>query len=146
MIGDYFLTISWLIAIIIFALAEAATASLVSIWFIGGAFVSLILSLFNVNYVIQITAFVVVSLLLLIITRPLAKKYLNNKIIKTNSEALIGKQAIVTDTIDNLLGTGRVKVEGKDWSARATDGELIKAGETVIIQEINGVKLIVSRQ
>ena len=96
---------------------------------------------------IQIVLFVLVSLVLLYFTRPIAVKYFNKDRIKTNAESMVGKQAIVISEIDNLQGIGQVTVEGKEWTARTvTEGITLPTGSVVIIRAISGVKLMVEEK
>ncbi len=136
--------IGWLILLIICIIAEVATMGLVSIWFAGGALVTMILAAFNAPLGVQIGCFLVVSLLLLFFTRPIAVKYFNKDRVKTNAESLIGHQAIVTSEIDNLQAKGKVTVSGAEWSARSADADVkLPEGMVVEIVDIQGVKLIV---
>ena len=129
----------WLIVVVLTAIVEACTINLVSIWFTIGALVALLLAYFNVSIVWQVIAFVIVSLICILITRPLAKKYLRGNIV-------IGKTALVTKTI-TPDAPGEVKVLGNFWSAISMDDKkTIPAGEHVEIQAIDGVKLIVKHQ
>jgi len=93
---------------------------------------------------VQVVLFIVVSLVLLIFTKPIAVKFFNKGRIKTNAESLIGQRAIVVSEIDNLKGIGEVTVSGLDWSARTEeDGLVIPEKAVVMIKRIEGVKLIV---
>ena len=95
----------------------------------------------------QITLFLSVSVVLLLFTRPIAMKYFNRDRIKTNAESLIGKQAIVTEEVDNLMAAGTVSVDGQEWTARnVMDGVKLPRGTIVIIRAISGVKLIVEER
>ncbi|HPU62569.1 MAG TPA: NfeD family protein [Mobilitalea sp.] len=134
----------WLILLAILLIVEMATLGLTTIWFAGGALVAFIVSLFYDNLLLEISLFLVISLLLLIFTRPFVKKYFNSTRVKTNYEAIIGKEAIVTATIDNDTNTGLAIVNGQEWSARSVDGSKIEKGTRVIIENISGVKLMVS--
>lgn len=139
-------TIFWLVAVIALGVVEAVTVGLVSVWFALGALAALISSLFGGPLWLQIVLFIVVSALALIITRPLVKKYFNKESHKpTNADMVIGKEAQVTETIDNLQGTGAVRCMGKEWTARSENGETILSGETVTAVKIEGVKLIVRK-
>lgn len=89
--------------------------------------------------------FLVVSAIALYFTRPLVKKFVNNKVEPTNADMLIGKECRVVETIDNLSGTGAVYVDGKTWTARTADEEIIPEGQLVKAERIEGVKLIVSK-
>ena len=136
----------WIIALIFFGILEAATVQLVSIWFMGGAAVAFIVASFGFDMKAQITVFVLVSAVLLLITRPLVKKRLEQNKVATNADSLVGKETIVTNGISNLNETGSVKIGGVEWAARSLNGENISAGETVKIEKIEGVKLIVSKK
>ena len=137
----------WLIVFVLSVVAEIATAGLVSIWFAGGAVVAFILAILDVPLVWQVVAFVVISLLLLVFTRPLARKYINRKAEKTNVlDSIIGRTAIVTEEINNILATGKVTVDGMPWTARsAVAEEVIPVGTEVTVVSLTGVKCIVRR-
>ena len=96
---------------------------------------------------VQIVLFLIVSLVLLIFTRPIAVKYFNKDRVKTNAESLVGRTAIVISEIDNLEGIGQVTVSGQEWSARSTEENgKIPVGAVVTVRAINGVKLIVEER
>ncbi|MBQ3538059.1 MAG: NfeD family protein [Clostridia bacterium] len=134
----------WLALLIVLIITEIATVQLTTVWFALGAFVSLILAAFGVDsIIIQVIVFVAVSLISLIATRPLVKKYVNAKTQPTNADRCIGQTAVVTEEINNLLSTGAVKVNGTQWTARSEKGNIIPENETVTVIKIDGVKLIV---
>ena len=134
----------WLLLAALFIVIEIISLGLTTIWFAGGAFVAALAGLAGVSLTIQVALFLIVSIILLVLTRPVAVKYLDSKTQKTTSEALIGQKAVVLQTIDNLKTEGQVKVNGMEWTARAkTDEMVIPEGEVVTILEIQGVKLIV---
>lgn len=135
--------IIWLILIVAFVAVEAGTVALTSIWFASGAVVALLLSIMGVHVVIQIVAFLAVSALLLVFTRPLAQKYLNSKRVPTNADRVIGMTGIVTAPINNLEGEGEVHLDGKRWTARSESGGIIAEGQRVEVLRIEGVKVIV---
>ena len=137
------MTIIWLVLIIAFLAAEILTVGLVSIWFAGGALVAVILSLFEVAPLIQISVFFLVSIGLLVSTRKIFVEKLNTGKENTNVDALIGETGQVILTI-NPMEIGQVKVGGQVWSALADDQLLtIEEGSYVTIKAIEGVKLIV---
>ncbi len=141
------LSLIWLAVLFVCIVIEIATMGLTTIWFAGGALVSTILAMLNAPLWAQVTAFFVVSIILLIFTRPIAVRYFNKDRAKTNIDSLIGKEAIVISEIDNLQGIGRVQVEGKEWTARtAAEGVQVQVGSVVIIEKIDGVKLIVKER
>ena len=137
----------WLAILVILLIIELITMGLTTIWFAGGALAAFLISLFYGSWPVQIMVFLSVSILLLLLTRPLAVKYINRNRTRTNADSLIGLEAIVTETIDNLAFQGQVQVSGQEWSARALmDSEKIEKGSCVRILEIRGVKLIVERR
>lgn len=138
--------IVWLIVTIAAAVIEAAVPALVSIWFVPGGIAALIASMLGGAVWLQITLFLAVSCAALVVTRPLAKKLSKSDRQSTNADRVIGRCALVTEDIDNISAVGRVSVLGNSWSARSQDGSVIKTGETVVIERIEGVKLIVSHQ
>lgn len=133
----------WLGAVIVFALVEAATAGLVSIWFVGGAAAALIAALFGGPLWLQLALFLLVSAILLAATRPLVKK-MSASVVPTNLDRTIGQTARVTEQIDNATGTGAVYVDGKTWTARSTDDAPIPPDTAVVVERMEGVKLFVS--
>ena len=142
--GAFIMELLWLGILIVLLLIEIFTLGLTTIWFAGGALLAFVAAELGAPLPVQIVLFLVVSLVLLIFTRPVALKYFNAKRTKTNSEGLIGKQAVVTQAIDNLDGVGEVTVNGLVWTARTEDfSGSIEKGKTVTIIAIDGVKLIV---
>lgn len=137
--------IVWGGLLLFFAVLEGLTAGLVSIWFCVGALVALVASMFGANVLIQTALFVIMSLVSMALIRPLAKNHLIPKTEATNADRIIGAEAVVKETIDNLEATGQVQVDGKIWTARTDGDQSIPAGETVQVLRIEGVKAIVSR-
>ena len=140
------MSVFWLIAMVVLLVIEAVVPGLISIWFALGALAALISALFHAPIWLQIVWFVAVSVIALILTRPLVRKYVNGRITPTNADMVIGKDAVVTEAIDNLHSRGSVLLDGKTWTARM-DRETEKAekGETVRVLRIEGVKLIVEK-
>lgn len=137
----------WLVAMVALLAVEAAVPGLVSIWFAVGALAALMSALFGAPVWLQLAWFVIVSLLSLWLTRPLVKKYVNGRVQPTNADVLIGKDAVVTESIDNVNGLGAVKVRGQVWTARSEkETGLIPEGEIVRVLRIEGVKLIVEKK
>ena len=137
----------WLGAAVIFVVIEIITMGLTTIWFAGGALVGAVMAAFSLPLWSQIIAFVIVSVILLILTRPWALKYLNSRTVRTNADSLIGQTALVKETINNMESKGLVQLNGQDWTARSFEaGEIIPEGSEVIVKEIRGVKLIVERE
>lgn len=142
MIGE--MMIFWIVVLIVSIGIELATLGLTTIWFAGGALVAAVGALFSFPVWLQILLFLVVSLLLMVFTRPIAVKYFNKDRVRTNVESMVGRQAIVISEIDNLQGIGQVTVGGQEWSARSVDDKIhLDVGTVVEIVAVNGVKLVV---
>jgi membrane protein implicated in regulation of membrane protease activity len=138
--------IVWLIIAAIFIIAEIISLGLTSIWFAGGAVVAALLAWLGCNTWVQIIGFGVVSLVLLLATRPFVKKHLIRQVEKTNVESYVGRQVMVTREINNSKGEGQAMINDIEWSARSENGSIIPAGKTVVIKAISGVKLIVAEE
>lgn len=136
--------IYWLIVFVVLIAIEIATLALTTIWFAGGAFMGFLLSLFGLSTGVQLAGFVLISFLMLFLTRPFAMHCIKHTE-KTNADSLIGREARVTAEIDNEKDTGTAVVNGQEWTARAEhDGDIYPAGTMTEIRKIQGVKLIVS--
>ena len=141
--AEAIMQIMWLVLLIIFAVVEAVTVGLTSIWFAAGSLAALIAALLGGAVWIQLTLFLAVSLLCLGAVRPLARRHLNNRVEPTNADRVIGAEAQVTEDIDNIHGKGAVVIRGITWSARSQDGGPIAAGTMVRVLRIEGVKVFV---
>ena len=139
-------TTIWIAAIIIFGVAEAATAGLTSIWFVLGAVAGLIAAVCGGPIWLQVVLFFAVSVAALAATRPLVTKLLKKDIKPTNADRVLGGVARVTERIDNDVPTGAVYIDGKTWTARSDNGSVIEPGEMVRILRMEGVKLYVEKE
>jgi len=138
------MVVIWASAAIILFIVELIVPGLVSIWFALGAVAALVAAILHAPIWLQITWFAVVSVAALVLTRPLAKKYVNSRAQPTNADMLIGKECVVTEAINNLQGTGAVKINGKEWTARMADKDAsAEEGSVLKVVKIEGVKLIV---
>lgn len=137
-------TLFWVIVLAISVIVEAITIDLVSVWFGVGAIVALISNALGASQIIQAILFTMTSVICILLTRPLAKKYLRGNTIKTNLDRVIGKHCLVTETItpDNK---GEVKVMGNLWSATSLGNEIIHAGEYAEVVSIEGVHVVVKK-
>lgn len=135
--------ILWAVIFVLMLGLELSTAQIVSIWFAAGALAALGASFF-LPFELQLVIFVLVSVILLICTRPLLKK-MKKSIIATNLQSEIGSKAIVIEDLSIKNNTGRVKFNGVDWNARTIDGSSLKTGEAVIVREITGTTLVVEK-
>ena len=137
-------TFLWFALLIAFVVAEAVTVSMVSAWFAVGSLAALITALLGGKLWLQVVVFVVVSAVALAMLRPIAKKYFNPKLTRTNVDAMAGKTCLCITAIDNLAGVGQVKIGDVEWSARSATGEAIPAGTEVRIDRVEGVKVYVT--
>ena len=136
----------WIGLIVVFGVAEAATAGLVSIWFVLGSVAGLVAAVCGGNIWVQVIAFFVVSIAALIATRPLVKRWSQRAVRPTNLDQVIGQTARVTEAIDNTVPCGAVYVQGKTWTARSESGDTIPADTLVTVARMEGVRLFVRPQ
>lgn len=136
-------TTVWIAAIVIFGVAEAMTAGLVSIWFVIGSVAGLIAAVCGAAVWLQVVVFFVVSIAALIVTRPLVARMSKKDNVATNADRVLGGLARVTEVIDNTVPTGAVYIDGKTWSARSADDTVIQAGQMVRVVRMEGVRLFV---
>ena len=137
------MTIFWLAAFIVFAIGEAVTVGLVSVWFAVGALAGLFAAALGAGLWLQIAVFLGVSALALALFKPLSSKFLKPRLSATNADRVIGAHALVTEAIDNAQARGQVKVNGQIWSARSAQDVVIPEGRDVKVLRIEGVKVIV---
>jgi len=135
----------WIALVVILLVAEAATVQLTTVWFALGGLAALVAAALNAEIWVQVLLFVAVSAVALIATRPLVKKFTQKKIQPTNADRSIGARGTVLETISNVDGKGQVKVGGIVWTARTASDEVIAQDESVIVEAIDGVKLLVRR-
>ncbi|MCI8441955.1 MAG: NfeD family protein [Provencibacterium sp.] len=133
----------WLLLAALLLTLEFLTYQLVSIWFAAGAVVALLLSLTGMPFSVQLACFVLVSCIALLAFRPLCRHILAGRRERTNADAVIGSEGMVTEKVDNLQGKGRVSAMGLNWSARSENGQPIAEKQPVRVLAIEGVKLIV---
>lgn len=136
----------WLIASGVFFIAEIMTVGFLVFWLGVSALITMCVSFFTDNLLIQGTVFVICSTILILATKPFVKKFVNKSVsdTKTNAFSIIGKKAIVTKEINSINGLGQIKVDGEVWSAEGIDGSNIEKGTEVEITRIDGVRAIVS--
>ena len=139
-------TILWLVIFVLMVIIEIPTVGLTTIWFAGGEVISFLLALFGAPFTAQVVVFLVVSFLLLFLTRPIAMKHLNIKRTRTNVDELAGKHAVVTKEINNIKGEGQIILNGIEWTARSEDDEVIPVDTEVEVVEIKGVKAFVRQK
>ena len=136
--------IVWLVLMLVFLIAEGATAAMISLWFVLGSLGALIVSLLGGEVWLQFVVFFLVSAISLGLLRPLTRKFVNPEITSTNVNALPGTKGLVSEAIDNVRGQGQVKLGGVAWTARSSDDQPIPAGTLVQVDRIEGVKAFVS--
>ena len=137
-------SILWLVLLVVFLAAEAATVSMVSLWFAVSALVALLVALLGGPGWLQGTLFLVISAVLLALLRPIVRRYISPRITATNVDSVIGSTGLVTAAIDNVSAAGQVKLGAMEWTARSTSGQPIPVGTLVKVDRIEGVKAFVS--
>lgn len=146
MLQEHYLTIIWLVLLILLLVVEIITVGLTCIWAAGGALVAMVLSIFDAALGWQIGAFLLVTAVLLYFTRPFALKFINAKREKTNYEGIIGKTIRIVERVDNISQTGKAVVNGTEWTVRAEiEDEVLEPGMLAKVVNISGVKLIVKK-
>ncbi|MCT4632332.1 MAG: NfeD family protein [Firmicutes bacterium] len=134
----------WLGIAIAFGIGELMTFGLTSIWYAIGALAAMFAALIHLPAIVQVVVFLVVTIILLYFTKPIALKYLKIGSVKTNIQELYGKEGIVTKEISEH-SYGQVKVDGKIWTAKSLSNETIEKDTLITVNDIEGVKLIVSK-
>ena len=140
------MTVVWLAAFVVFLAAEALTVSLTSVWFAGGALAALAVQVLGAGIRLQLAVFVAVSFLLFFLVRPFASRYVQEKKTPTNVDGLIGRSAVVKETVDAQAGTA--VLAGETWLARPFEAgkKLFRREPTVIVKGISGAKLLVAAE
>ena len=134
----------WLILAGIFVIGEVITSGFLIFWLALGSLIAMVVSFVTDNIIIQTTVFLISSAILILATKPLIKKFANTETVKTNVQSIIGKKGLVTKDISSINSTGQVKIDGELWSAIGMNDMDISKGTEVKIEEIKGVKVIVS--
>ena len=143
---DSYITIAWLVLLIILLIIEIITVGLTSIWAAGGALAALVLNLLDISLLWQVVVFFIVTFVLLYFTRPFAIRFINTRRGKTNYEGIIGKTIRIAETVDNISQTGMAVVNGQEWTVRAEkENEILEPGTLAKVVNIAGVKLIVRK-
>lgn len=136
--------IIWFGLTVVLLIAEAATVTVISLWFAAGSLAAMAAALLGGAVWVQILVFLLVSAAALTALRPLVRKHLTPKLTATNIDSVIGSVGIVTVSIDNIAAAGQVKLNGMEWTARSTSGIPIEAGTNIRVDKIEGVKVFVS--
>jgi len=134
----------WLVLLVIFLAAEAATVTLISLWFAAGSLAAMVVSLLSGSPGLQVFVFLAVSAVMLSALRPLVRKHLKPRIVSTNIDSVIDSQGYVTEEINNLTAQDQVKLGNMYWTARSSSGDSIPAGTRIQADRIEGVKVYVS--
>lgn len=136
--------IFWISLLVIFLVAEAATVTMVSLWFAVGAVAALIVCLLGGSILGQTVVFLLVSAVMLTLLRPMVRKFVTPKLTRTNVDSIIGATGYVTVAVDNQKAEGQAKLGAMVWTARSTSGEPIPEGILVKVDRIEGVKVFVT--
>lgn len=133
----------WLIAAGIFFVGEMFTAGFLIFWLGIAALITMVVSFFVSNLIVQMTVFIIASVVLIFATKPFVKKFVHVKETKTNAFSIIGKRALVIKNIDSVNENGQIKVNGETWTAIGENNDKIEKGTEVEVVSINGVKAVV---
>ncbi len=134
---------AWFAVVVLAVIVEIIVPGLVAIWFVPSALVSMLLEILNVPVVVQVIVFLLLSVLFVFLSR---KFFGAKKRTKTNIDSVIEKKAVVLERIDNIHGTGKVKLDGMEWTARAVEDTLFyDVDDVVVVERVEGVKLIVKK-
>lgn len=133
----------WLIATGIFFVGEMFTAGFLIFWLGIAALITMVVSFFVSNLIVQMTVFIIASVVLIFATKPFVKKFVHVKETKTNAFSIIGKRALVIKNIDSVNENGQIKVNGETWTAIGENDDKIEKGTEVEVVSINGVKAVV---
>ncbi|MDE5854093.1 MAG: NfeD family protein [Ruminococcus sp.] len=134
----------WAILLVIFVIIEVITIQLVSIWLAAASFITMLCAFFfDISMLAQLGIFTLSSIIMLAVTMPFLRKNLNKGHIATNAELDVGKSAVVIEEINPAINTGRVSLNGVDWSAISENGRIIPKNSIVTVMEVKGAKLIV---
>lgn len=141
---DYILYL-WIGFFVLSVIAELITMNLIAIWFMPGTIIAIVLALFSIPVWIQVLVWFCTTIIVFLATGGITRRFLNRRAEATNADRVVGKEAIVTETISDREQTGQAKVLGQIWSARCTDPDaVIDVGTQVRVVRIEGVKIIVS--
>ena len=142
-VQDSYITVAWLVLLVALLVIEIITVGLTTIWGAGGALAALILNILDIPFAGQVVAFFVVTILLLVFTRPFAMRFINTRRLKTNYEGIIGKTIRISQKVDNI---GQTVVNGTEWTVRSEqDDVILEPGTLAKVVNISGVKLIVKK-
>ena len=136
--------ILWVGLMVVFGILELSTVNLVSIWFVAGSLVAMIAALSGASLWVQIILCLVTAGVLLAFLQPFVRKFVSPKKTATNADMVLGREAYLTEEVDNIRGTGSLKLDGKEWTVRSVDQSLLPAGTLVKIVRLEGVKLYVT--
>ena len=134
----------WLILAGVFVIGEVLTSGFLIFWLALGSLIAMAVSFLTDSIIIQTTVFLISSVILILATKPLVKKFANTETVKTNVSSIIGKKGLVTKDINSINSTGQVKIDGELWSAIGENDMEISKGTEVEVVEIKGVKVIVT--
>ncbi len=137
----------WLILFVGLVIIEMATMALTTIWFAGGALVAALFAWIGVGLPVQVVVFIASSVILLVLTKPIVKKHLNQRIIKTNTDSMVGIDTPIIEKVEYLKETGKVRINDIEWRVIAENrDDIYEVEDIVTIQGVRGATLIVSKK
>ena len=136
--------ILWVGLMVVFGILELSTVNLVSIWFVAGSLVAMAAALLGASIWVQIVLCMITAGILLAFLQAFVRKFVTPKKTATNADMVLGREAYLTEAVDNIRGTGSLKLDGKEWTVRSMDQTVLPAGTLVKIVKLEGVKLYVT--
>lgn len=134
----------WIAVGVFFLIVELCTTALVSIWFVPAAIITCLLSLVIKSAFWQITIFILLSAIFMVVFRKLYKKYIKKPVDEVDqNEKLLGKIVTITDTTDGI--NGRVRMGDIYWKAITENGETLSQNEKAVIKSVQGTTLVVTK-
>lgn len=135
----------WLILFAFFAIIEAFTINLISVWLAAGALVAFLANRLGLGLWAQVSLFFFSASLAIIFLRTLIRRFLASKKVATNVESLPGREAVVIQSIEPPQ-TGQVKIDGQIWTARGEKNSVFKIGEVALVERVEGVTALLSKK
>jgi len=132
---------AWIVLALVFFVAEIFTAGFVLLFFGVGALAGAVVAFFGLGMAWQLVAFIVVSIVTILLSRPFAERISSKGPQNVAGDRVLGKHAVVLQTIDPIANTGMVRVNTEEWRAENVDGGSIAKDSVVKVVGVDGVRL-----
>lgn len=135
----------WMALAAVFVVGEMFTAGFFLLWFGVGAAAAGAFALLGLSFPWQLAAFVVVSGVMLAVSRRFADRFSKKQPPGIGADRFIGLKGLVLEEIDNATNTGQVRLQKEEWRADSATGEVIPVGARVEVVRLDGTHLVVKR-